>query len=1185
MRENGIVRLGNGRLGNTPLANYPMSTWVLTNRGVQIPLDIKDDGDDMMESGDWVQFYGQALDDEPKTVLNHDFPEPFEDLYEAADFTDENVYYISASGAPQPPMTLVPAAPDFTSTPPAAFDATLMLQVDDAFRPTGGADPWYWLPTILDSNPEPFREDTAELVGLNSTTDPIRVRLNVRGSSSDPLENDHVTRLTVRNASDQVLIQEDAAFDDFSLYLYDVPWTHDGGAELSPELTFRLDALDTEAARNHVILDFIEVTYPRSFTALGGPLDFSWPNETQEFEIDGLASTPRVYELRTQPGTGVLAVSRLTGIGTGSKGAGSIRFKIEQDPVLPADAMRRFVVADITGISVPPFADIDPDSPSSLRDPSIQADMIIIAHPDVVDGSPDGPLPALMAWRATPEGGGIDTRLVSLPDVYDAFNDGLAGPTGIKNFLSWVLSDEGWAEPKPQYLMLLGDASYDYKSGSQAGTFVPTQMLFRQDPILGYYASDNLLAAVVGDDQMPDLVVGRLPARTVEQANVMLAKILAYEQDPEEGAWRQNMLLISDRGTNAGEGNLDFEITNDRVMGLICSEGDSVNIAECPGTEPYTTQHLRYFTDYFTNPAYPLAFQAANAARADIKAIVNGFGEVADGAAILQYNGHGNFVVWSSDAFFDERPPLPPETRRDTEFLTNGGKLPWLMAHNCLTGGFHVTDTVPEDGDPTMGENWLRREGGGAVGVFAPTGLSFNYVGQPVSDLIWADLFGPRKERRVAVPVMRTLALLCGQGSYEPCQYYALQGDPAMRLTLPDIAPATDVTVDSGHQQATLQWTASATPGATYDVFRTRSVASNLVSYEKVNAGPIAGTSIVDDAVENAREYFYYVEATSPEGFKSRWSNFNEDCNDGPDCVRAFPLNPDPPSVPTGLSIDDPGTGSQLTVSWNANPETDLDFYTLRWGPSPDALTSSVDVDARSTLAGITELTSGEEVFFAVSATNTSGRTSDLSDASSDFPAFAPGVRAPAFIDDLRLEPVGDDLVVSWSEVDRDVYGKPMTVAVYDVLRGTARTMGNDDLTVIGQCVAPCTEWTDPGAATSPTTFVYRVRARTSGDLLGALGGEYPASTTLSVDKSTTTPGGLVLSWNPVTTTVGGAPTQIRHYLVFASETPFGIEDVLAGTAPLLTTVTGTTLEIAPGEAAGHYSIVAEDTLGNLSRF
>src|SRR5262249_16848617 len=138
-----------------------------------------------------------------------------------------------------------------------------------------------------------------------------------------------------------------------------------------------------------------------------------------------------------------------------------------------------------------------------------------------------------------------------LEDVQDEFNDGLAGPTAIKNFLRFVFSTspgEGWASPKPAYLLLLGDGSYDYKGGIAAGNYVPTQVLFKDDPALGHCASDNGLAAVVGNAQVADLMVGRITARSVAEANLVIQKVLDYELTPPAGPWRTHALFVSDRG-------------------------------------------------------------------------------------------------------------------------------------------------------------------------------------------------------------------------------------------------------------------------------------------------------------------------------------------------------------------------------------------------------------------------------------------------------------------------------------------------------------------------------------------------------------------------------------------------------------------------------------------------------------
>ena len=180
-----------------------------------------------------------------------------------------------------------------------------------------------------------------------------------------------------------------------------------------------------------------------------------------------------------------------------------------------------------------------------------------------------------------------------------------------------------------------------------------------------------------------------------------------------------------------------------------------------------------------------------------------------------------------------------------------------------------------------------------------------------VSEVVWDRIYGPRKERLLAVPVLDNLATLCGQGSIESCQAYTLLGDPATRLAIPEVGPATALEATGGNAVVDLSWTASGTAGADYDLYRSRWADG---PYTRVNPSPIPtnGDPVTysDTTVSNATIYHYYVVALDGEGFESRWSNFNGDCDTQPippdpasDCVKAEPLNPNPPARrPTSVS-------------------------------------------------------------------------------------------------------------------------------------------------------------------------------------------------------------------------------------------------------------------------------------------
>ncbi len=1158
VRQNGVVRLDHATIAATAFATEDLSGWKLTSRGVEVPLEVQDDGDGILEPGEWVQFYGQALDDEPEAVLNTDMPSS-EDLYEARDFSDENIYFLTVEAGPRSRTALRPSAPTNTRTPPVSFETVSHAETDSAWRPLAGNEPWYWSPTLCFSGcASTSRTDTVPLPGLHLGSLPVRIVVRVRGSSEDgTVFPDHRTRITLQNASSQPLLTNDdnGTFDGRMLYTHD--FSYAPGAPVTDPVNVRLEP-QSSGAINQVILDWTEVHYRRTFAALGDRLTFDWPDEDAEFVIGALTGpAPALYEISARVGdSGIVEPVRLTGATAAGAGPYSVRFRVDNDATIPDGTLRRFVVTGDGGIVIPGSSDLSADTVSDLKDTTNQADLIVLAHPGVLDLGPSSPLSLFLDLRAAQ---GIASKIALIEDVQDEFNDGLAGPLGIKRFIQWVMSTspgEGWAAPKPSFLLILGDGSFNYKAGTTLGNFVPTQIFLKDDPALGYYASDNVLADVDGD-QIADLMVGRISTRTAADTNVVLQKVLDYEQSPPAGNWRRHALFVSDRGKgyNAEEG-LDFEGMNDAGEAFM-------------KRPPHTTRKLRYWTDFCGGTCpYP---SAANAIRAAIKSAVNGTDGFSDGAAIVQYSGHGNFDWWSDDAFFDDF-----ITPRDSSFLVNGIRLPWLMVHTCLTAGFHTTS------DRSMGENWLKRTGGGAIAVFGNSGLGANFIGREVIGVVWSDLFGPRKARTVATPVLDALAHLCIQGSIEPCQNYTYLGDPTLNLVLPSVGPPGQFQASAGNARVDLSWNPSSTPGASYDVYR----ATNLVppNYAKLNGAPIAGTTYADTTAINTTTYYYYAVAIDSEGFESRWSNFNSDCAvSGPDCVRATPLNPSAPVVPTGVAVLDLEKGGSLRVTWNANPEPDLRSYVVHLGIASGAYTASFDA-GRGTAYGLVGLTNGTRYYVAVTATNTSLNTSGLSVEASGVPTSVQGVKPPSLIQSLRLSKSGANAVLSWGAVTTDIYGKAETVASYEVFRGTTPTFTPSAANRIGTPAAPT--FTDVNALTASATYFYLVRAVDAEGNAGGLGNELPNGILqLRLGPGQENPDDLLLSWPAVTTTFSGAGTRIVRYDIYASAQPFTRAQIRDGLVPLLVSTPLTAYEFTPLPPNQYHSVLAVDARGNVSPF
>lgn len=85
--------------------------------------------------------------------------------------------------------------------------------------------------------------------------------------------------------------------------------------------------------------------------------------------------------------------------------------------------------------------------------------------------------------------------IVTTEQVYNEFGSGSPDPTAIRDFVK-MYYDKFGASPvnKPKYLLLFGDASFDYKDRINNNTnLVPAyQNNFALDP-LSSYASDDFL--------------------------------------------------------------------------------------------------------------------------------------------------------------------------------------------------------------------------------------------------------------------------------------------------------------------------------------------------------------------------------------------------------------------------------------------------------------------------------------------------------------------------------------------------------------------------------------------------------------------------------------------------------------------------------------------------------------------
>jgi hypothetical protein len=400
-------------------------------------------------------------------------------------------------------------------------------------------------------------------------------------------------------------------------------------------------------------LDAFSIRYAGGGSAVGNAIGFSGEATPHAYGLQ-LAETD---ELRAYDVTEPLQPARLEGFTTGPGGAISLG-----DGDL---ASRRYWVTAESGIFAPEKIRLV----STLHTGDISgAEYLVIAPEDFI--------PALADLVALRQGQGLSVGVEAAQAIYDTYGDGRPDPEAIRSYLKNAY--DTW-DPRPLYVLLAGDGTSDPKHylPSSSETYIPPY-LADVDPWAGETAADNRYATLDGEDNLPDLLIGRLPANSPGELETIVDKIVQYESNPELGIWQEINAFVADDADSAG----DFPQLSDIVM------EDFANSPSIP---------LRFY--------YSLGNTTDQEIRDDLLAAWNA------GARVLMFTGHASIHQWAAEQFFH---------LDDAVKLANSGKLPLVIELTCFTGSFQVP------GFATLDETLLRQPNGGAIAVWGPTGLGIS---------------------------------------------------------------------------------------------------------------------------------------------------------------------------------------------------------------------------------------------------------------------------------------------------------------------------------------------------------------------------------------------------------------------------------------------------------------------------
>lgn len=484
-------------------------------------------------------------------------------------------------------------------------------------------------------------------------------------------------------------------------------------------------------AASEAWLDYFTLNYTRNLEFTGPQMAFRKPaaigsSQVSLYKMNAPASGILVWdvtdptrpaEIQEQTGNGILQFTAIN------------------------DTLREYVAFDGSGF-------LSPTAEGRVANQNLHsytsADYIIISHPDF--RSQADRIAAIHQER-----NGLQVKIVTPQEVYNEFSAGAQDPAAIRDFIRHLRKASGNIL-KPAHLLLIGDASYDYKDRISGNTnFIPTyQSVESLNPVYTFATDDffGLLDDTEGNGAAGamDICIGRLPFFTTQQADEYLNKFEHYINPGEltHGDWRSVICFVADDE----DGNTHLRQA-DQMAEFIDSTYPQFNIDKI-----YMDAYQQVSTP--GGQRYPEVTQAINQ-------------RMEAGTLIMNYTGHGGELGWAHERILEIS---------DINAWKNINKLPLFITATCEFSRYDDPQRV------AAGEWVFLNPNGGSIAMFTTARLTFGGSNLTLNRSFFKYAFQRHNDR---YRTLGEIVLLAKQesGSDLNGKKFILLGDPALTLAYP----------------------------------------------------------------------------------------------------------------------------------------------------------------------------------------------------------------------------------------------------------------------------------------------------------------------------------------------------------------------------------------------------------------
>lgn len=673
-KTNGLIRVTRAQLEAAGFnADSNSANWQLFMEGVELPIMIG-------PNADYIEFIGKPLD----TIE-----------------TDIRAYFLISGKTTGKRIIATVARRPQTSVVSEKYNQTFTFKPRTQYLNgiLNGEAENYWGPAIFSTGVN----INLLLTGIDRTPGTRSMRINLQGYSTTPHRVEVVLNGTALGAAYGNWHQP-YSFD------YDLPvdLLLEGNNVLNLKSSW--DDPNTPGIDDTNVFDKIEIDFPRKHVAESNVLRF-YTDNYRNSKVSGF-TTPDIKVFDVTSETETKLITNLPIVETNGTWG----------PQMPASRGRVYYAVGSSNFAAP--LSVVANDPGLIGTPENSGTFLVITHPSLMAQA--------QAWADYRSGQGIASKVVSIEDIYDEFNYGSLSSDSIKNFLAYAKTN--WQVP-PQYVLLVGDASYDSRNyvGNGYWNMVPTKLV---DTIFTQTASDEALADF-NNDGLAEIPIGRAASRTAVGVSTMLSKTIAWENSLTPTSTDRGFLFVYDVTDERTNPPLDFGAISQRVA------------ATLPSTMP------KQFI--WKNDA------------SSLQTILNAVNEVDpttpanSGQYLVNWTGHGAAGLWSGSGWFGNS---------SVSNMTNGANPTIFTSLSCLNAYF------VQSAD-SLAEVLTKAPNGGGVAVWASTGLTTSDVQEVMANRFFLKL-GEGSIPRLGDLILDAKGQVVGGNDVRLS--WALLGDPMLKV-------------------------------------------------------------------------------------------------------------------------------------------------------------------------------------------------------------------------------------------------------------------------------------------------------------------------------------------------------------------------------------------------------------------